>query len=1093
MIENHNAEQGKHWKAEYNDFALMTTAEKEQYLGANISTFSNEKLVRRNSGKLNLRNVGLPKSANYEKMITPPKGQGKCGSCWAFGASAPLEYQINRRKGGIVTLSEQQWVDCVYDRSGCKGGWMSTAWKWTRDNDQMIAKSSDYPYEAEYGKCKKKGRSALSGMKILEVINLGRDAKDEEVAKAIADKAIGVLATAVAAGKSFFQYKSGVYDEKKCGEKVNHAMVFVGYGIKDGEGFFRLRNSWGGWGDSGHINVRRGMNGKSYNICRTSEFAQFPKLSGGEEKDDEDDKDDHEEDDGNGGGGKWRKLVGKQLKGGMTDMIYSVEEAKEKCEKDDKCKGICCEGNKCELNKKDKYKDDEDSVSYLLNRDGNDDDDDDKDDDKDRDDEDDDGGSGSWKKLVGKQLKGGMTDMIYSLEEAKEKCEKDKNCKGICCEGNKCELNKKEKYKDDKDSISYLLNRDGNDEDEDDDDDDGDRGSVKWKKLVGKQLKGGMTKMEYSLEDAKEKCEKDGKCKGICCEGNKCELNKKDKYKDDKDSVSYLLDRDVKDHKNSGGNRVNDEEKWTKLEGKQLKGGMTDMIYSIEEAKEKCEKDEDCKGICCEGNKCELNKKEKYKDDKDSISYLLNRDGNGEDEDEDNDDEKDRDDEDDDGGSGSWKKLVGKQLKGGMTEMIFSLEEAKERCLKDKNCKGICCEGNKCELNKKEKYKDDKDSVSYLLNRDGNDDDDDDEDEKDDEKDRDDENDDGGSGSWKKLVGKQLKGGMTDMIYSLEEAKEKCVKDEDCKGICCEGNKCELNKKDKYKDDEDSVSYLLNRDGNDNDDDDNDDDKDRDDEDDDGGSGSWKKLVGKQLKGGMTEMIFSLEEAKERCLKDKNCKGICCEGNKCELNKKEKYKDDKDSVSYLLNRDGNDDDDDEDEKDDEKDRDDEDDDGGSGSWKKLVGKQLKGGMTDMIYSLEEAKEKCIKDEDCKGIRCEGNKCELNKKDKYKDDEDSVSYLLNRDGDNEKKNDKDNDEDDDKDKKCKFSKVKGKVLEGSMTKMEYNIVKAMDMCKKDPKCSGITCKNCNGCRCRCRCELNSKEKLKDGKDMVAYVKECGKRE
>ncbi|KAL5251067.1 hypothetical protein ACHWQZ_G016698 [Mnemiopsis leidyi] len=320
-------------------------------------------------------------------------------------------------------------------------------------------------------------------MKILEVINLGKDAKDEEVAKAIADKSIGVLATAVAAGKSFFQYKSGIYDEKKCGEKVNHAMVFVGYGIEDGVVFFRLRNSWGGWGDSGHINVRRGLSSKSYNICRTSEFAQYPILSGSEEKDREDDNDDddddEDDDDGGKGCGKWKILEGKQLRGGMTDMIFSVEEAKEKCEKDDRCKGICCEGRKCELNKKDKYKDDKDSVSYLLDR-GGDDDDNGQDDEKDRDDDD----KGSWKKLVGKQLRGGMSKMIYSLEEAKEKCQKDKNCKGICCEGDKCELNKKEKYKDNKDSVSYLLNRDNEDDDDDNDDEDNDRSSGKWTKLV---------------------------------------------------------------------------------------------------------------------------------------------------------------------------------------------------------------------------------------------------------------------------------------------------------------------------------------------------------------------------------------------------------------------------------------------------------------------------------------------------------------------------------------------------------------------------------------------------------------------------------
>ena len=448
MIEKHNADHQSLWKADYNDFALMTQSEKEQHLGVNVSSL--EKLARRQVGEeVTLVTRGLPKSANYETKITPPKGQGSCGSCWAFGSSAPLEYQINRRRGGIAILGEQQWVDCVYDRSGCKGGWMATAWKWSRDNDHMIASESDYPYNAEYGKCKKNVKSALSGLTIIETIKI--DKGDEAVAKAIADKSIGVLATAVEAGKLFFQYKEGIFDEKKCGDKVNHAMVFVGYGIKDGRGFFRLRNSWGSWGDEGHINVRRGLDGKNYNICRITDFAQYPSISGGDDdrKEDDSDEDDDEDDDG-----RWKKLAGKQLRGGITSMKYSVEEAKVKCEKAKACVGICCEGSKCELNKKTKYREDKGSVSYLLNRDGKDDDNEEKDE-KDDDSDDD----GKWKKLVGKQLRGGLTSMKYSVKEAKVKCEKAKACVGICCERSKCELNKKTKYREDKDSVSYLLNR----------------------------------------------------------------------------------------------------------------------------------------------------------------------------------------------------------------------------------------------------------------------------------------------------------------------------------------------------------------------------------------------------------------------------------------------------------------------------------------------------------------------------------------------------------------------------------------------------------------------------------------------------------
>lgn len=61
--------------------------------------------------------------------VTSIKNQGKCGSCWAFAATAAHEsYQVLTNKEPLsIALSAQQLVDCSdispYENHGCDGGY----------------------------------------------------------------------------------------------------------------------------------------------------------------------------------------------------------------------------------------------------------------------------------------------------------------------------------------------------------------------------------------------------------------------------------------------------------------------------------------------------------------------------------------------------------------------------------------------------------------------------------------------------------------------------------------------------------------------------------------------------------------------------------------------------------------------------------------------------------------------------------------------------------------------------------------------------------------------------------------------------------
>ncbi len=283
MVQQHNRNSLKTYQLEMNEFAAETFEEFKKRMGldsvllpqyCSATAAATRTRKSKKATKFNTKDYPTYVDWRQKGVVTPVKNQGHCGSCWTFSTTGAMESHWAIKTGNLISLSEQQLVDCggLTGGQGCSGGLPSSAFEYIRLVGGLEAEE-DYPYLAQNSTCKfdkNKARVFTSGSYNIT------EGDESEIVDAVVNQ--GPVSIAYQVVADFRLDKNGVYNSTNCKSgpmDVNHAVLVVGYGTtKEGLDYWIVKNSWSNeFGMEGYFWISRGKN-----MCGVATCAAYPVM-----------------------------------------------------------------------------------------------------------------------------------------------------------------------------------------------------------------------------------------------------------------------------------------------------------------------------------------------------------------------------------------------------------------------------------------------------------------------------------------------------------------------------------------------------------------------------------------------------------------------------------------------------------------------------------------------------------------------------------------------------------------------------------------------------------------------------------------------
>jgi len=243
----HNEVEGQTSTVGVNHLTDRTDEEIKQLLGFKEMPVSED----RNETLLSEENLADSMDWRAKGAVTPVKNQGQCGSCWSFSTTGAMEGAHFVATGNLVSLSEQNLVDCSWLNHGCNGGMMDLAFTYAKSH--ALETEAEYPYTAKSGlfACKydkSKGAVKVSGY---------TDVKKSSAPQLKAALNTGPVSVAIQADQPVFHaYTGGIITGTSCGTQLDHGVLAVGYGTENGTDYYIVKNSWTAqWGEQGYVRI----------------------------------------------------------------------------------------------------------------------------------------------------------------------------------------------------------------------------------------------------------------------------------------------------------------------------------------------------------------------------------------------------------------------------------------------------------------------------------------------------------------------------------------------------------------------------------------------------------------------------------------------------------------------------------------------------------------------------------------------------------------------------------------------------------------------------------------------------------------------